>query len=133
MEGTQITLRTMGSSSSVSSYRLTGLEIASLTGKQFYDLPEVYTQKRMPVGTDNIIKEEELANWPYLDGVDIPRIQADVELLMGTTASKMLEPREVVNSHGNGPYWGGLFMAPYKDAVLSGVRMATLQLLTGSP
>lgn len=96
----QISLRTMGSRVSVSSYRLTGLEISNLIGKQFYDLPEVYTQKRMPVSTDNIIKEEELAKWPYRDGVDVPRIQAD--LLIGTNASKMLEPWEVVNSYGNG-------------------------------
>ena len=100
----QISLRTMGPSTSVFSYRLKGLEISSLTGKHYYDLPEVYTQKMMPVNTDNIIKEEELAKWPYLDGVSIPRIQANVELLIGTNASKLLEPWDVVNSHGNGPY-----------------------------
>ncbi|KAK0145450.1 hypothetical protein N1851_015638 [Merluccius polli] len=94
----------MGPSTSVSSYRLRGLEISSLTGKHYYDLPEVYTQKMMPVNIDNIIKEEELAKWPYLDGVNIPRIQANVELLIGTNASKLLEPWDVLNSHGNGPY-----------------------------
>lgn len=117
---TQISLRTMGSRA-VSSYRLTGLEISSLTGKQFYDLPEVYTQKRMPVNTENIIKEEELAKWPYLDGVDVPHIQADVELLIGTNPSKWLEPWEVVNSHGNGPYairtlWGWVINAPLQGS-----------------
>lgn len=98
---TQISLRVMGPRASVSSYRVTGLEISSLTGNQFYDLTEVYTQKRMPVNTKNIIKEEELAKWPYLDGVDIPRIQADVELLIGQCLQNTW--REVVNSHGNGP------------------------------
>ncbi len=100
----QISLLTMGPKASVSSYLLKDLEIASLTGKQFYDLPKVYTQKRMPVSTSNIIKKEELAKWPYLDGVVLPRIQAEVELLIGTNASKLLEPWEVVNSHGDGPY-----------------------------
>lgn len=100
----QISLLTMGPKSSVSSYMLADLEISSLNDKQFYNLPMVYTQKRMPVSTHNIIKEEELAKWPYLDGVSIPHIQADVELLIGTNASKLLEPWEVVNSHGNGPY-----------------------------
>lgn len=38
-----------------------------------------------------------------MDGVGVPHIQADVELI-GTNASKLLEPREVVNSHGDGPY-----------------------------
>ncbi|KAJ8347452.1 hypothetical protein AAFF_G00199560 [Aldrovandia affinis] len=94
----------MGPKASVPSYMLSGLEISSLTGKQFYGLPNVYTQKRMPVEKNNIIKEEELAKWPYLDGVSVPHIQAEVELLIGTNASNLLEPWEVVNSHGNGPY-----------------------------
>ncbi|KAJ8385113.1 hypothetical protein AAFF_G00192540 [Aldrovandia affinis] len=94
----------MGPKVSVPSRMLSGLEISSLTGKQFYGLPKVYTQKRMPVEKNNIIKEEELAKWPYLDGVSVPHIQAEVELLIGTNASNLLEPWEVVNSHGNGPY-----------------------------
>lgn len=100
----QIRLRTMGSKASVFSHRLSGLEVASLTGKRFYGLPEVYTQERMPVSMDNLIRGEELEKWTYLNGVRIPHIQADVELLIGTNASKLLEPWEVINSYGNGPY-----------------------------
>ncbi|KAL7840982.1 hypothetical protein SRHO_G00246730 [Serrasalmus rhombeus] len=58
----------------------------------------------MPVSTANIIQRKDLAKWPYLDGISIPHIQADVELLIGTNASKLLEPWEVMNSHGEGPY-----------------------------
>lgn len=99
-----ISLLTMGPKTSVPSYIVTDLEVASLTGDQFYELPKVYTQKRMPVSRNNIIKEEELSKWPYLEGVVIPHIEAEVELLIGTNASKLLEPWEVVNSQGNGPY-----------------------------
>lgn len=100
---TKISLLTMSPKSTVSSYVVNNLEISGLTGKEFYKLPEVYTQK-MPVGPANIIKKEDLAEWPYLDAVHTPHIQADVELLIGTNASKLLEPWEVVNSHGDGPY-----------------------------
>lgn len=55
------------------------------------------------MSTNNIMKEEELAKWPYLKGAVIPHIQAEVELLIGTNASKLLEPWEVINSRGNGP------------------------------
>lgn len=34
----------------------------------------------------------------------IPNIKANVDLLIGTNASKMLEPWEIVNSCGIGPY-----------------------------
>lgn len=101
---TKISLLTMSPKSTVSSYVVNNLEISGLTGKEFYKLPEVYTQKKMPVGPANIIKKEDLAEWPYLDAVHIPHLQADVELVIGTNASKLLEPWEVVNSHGDGPY-----------------------------
>lgn len=58
----------------------------------------------MPVSTDNIIKAEQLAKWLYLDSVDFPCIQTDMELLIGINASNLLEPWEVINSQGNGPY-----------------------------
>ena len=33
-------------------------------------LPEVYTQKSMPVDIDSIPRTEELSKWPYLRGSD---------------------------------------------------------------
>lgn len=54
----------------------------------------------MPVPTCNIISDEELAKWPYLNGIHIPYIQANVDLLIGTNASKLMEPREVISSVG---------------------------------
>lgn len=80
---------------------INGLEISQISGKHFYKLPDVLTQKEMPVSSDNIVSEEGLAKWPYLKDIQIPRITADVDLL---NASKLMEPWEVINSHGNGPY-----------------------------
>ncbi|KAI2668803.1 hypothetical protein H4Q32_005610 [Labeo rohita] len=101
---TKISLLTMSPKSTVTSYVVNNLEISSLTGKDFYRLPEVYTQSKMPVSSANTVKKEDFEEWPYLDTVHIPYIQADVKLLIGTNASKLLEPWEVVNSHGDGPY-----------------------------
>lgn len=78
------------------------LEISSLNGKRYYSLPNVYTQKTMLVSTTNIIKKENL-KWSYLDHIAIPEIHAEVELLIGTNTSKLLEPWKVVNSQGEGP------------------------------
>lgn len=58
----------------------------------------------MPVTVDDMVTLKNLANWPYLSKVHIPSITANVGLLIGTNAPKLLEPWEVVNSHGNGPY-----------------------------
>jgi len=45
----------------------------------------------MPVSPNNMT-EEELSKWTYLKGVDIPPINAEVDLLIGTNASKLMEP-----------------------------------------
>lgn len=100
----KIGLLTMSPKTSVSTYIVNGLEVASLNGTRYYSLPNVYTQKKMPVDTANIIKPEDVSQWPYLDHIEIPEIDATVELLIGTNASKLLEPWEIVNSQGEGPF-----------------------------
>jgi len=101
---TNICLLTMSPKTTVSSYVISNLEISSLDGNHFYELPEVYTQKQMPVSQANMVNQEDLSKWPYLEDIQIPYIQAEVQLLIGTNASKLLEPWEVVNSQGDGPY-----------------------------
>ncbi|KAI7814202.1 hypothetical protein IRJ41_010024 [Triplophysa rosa] len=99
-----IFLRTMGQEQSVSCNAVTGLEISGIGSNSFFPLPEVYKQKKMPVNSDNIITQKELSKWPYLDRVNIPHIEASVDLLIGINASQVMEPWEIINSYGNGPY-----------------------------
>ncbi len=53
---------------------------------------------------DKIVTQRDLDKWSYLKGVKIPQIPADVDLLIGANASKVMEPWEVINSDGEGPY-----------------------------
>ena len=46
----------------------------------------------------------ELSAWPELNSVEIPVIDADAELLIGTNIPKVMEPWEVVHSMGDVPY-----------------------------
>lgn len=101
---THFRLKTMGQERVVPTYSLFGIEVSSLEGKCFYPLPEVLTQKEMPVSPDDIATAVDLERWPYLSKVHIPSIDASVDLLIGTNAPRLLEPWEVVNSCGNGPY-----------------------------
>lgn len=101
---TNVLLRTMGQERVVSTHACSGLEVAKLDSNHFYSLPEVLTQSKMPVTPSNIITNEELAKWPYLTNVKIPCIDVNINMLIGTNTPKVLEPWEVVNSQGNGPY-----------------------------
>lgn len=101
---TKINLLTMSPVTTTSTYILNDLEISSLDGAEFYDLPVVYTQRQMPVSTANVVTKEDIKQWTYMCQIDLPKIDAEVDLLIGMDASKFHEPWEVVNSQGEGPY-----------------------------
>ena len=101
---TSILLRTLGQERSVDSFLLSGLEVSGLNEGNFLDLPEVYTQRTMPVSRRNIPTQQDLERWKYLKDIKVPRLEADVELLIGTNAPKLMEPWEIINSQGEGPY-----------------------------
>ncbi|KAK0154798.1 hypothetical protein N1851_002884 [Merluccius polli] len=101
---TNFLLKTMGQEKVVPTFAVSGMEVADLAGKSFYPLPEVLTQREMPVTPDNIVTAADLERWPYLSKVHIFSIKANVDLLIGTNAPRLLEPWEVVNSCGYGPY-----------------------------
>ncbi|XP_056099936.1 uncharacterized protein LOC130078447 [Rhinichthys klamathensis goyatoka] len=101
---TSILLCTLGQERSVDTILLSGLEVSGLNGENFLDLPEVYTQRTMPVSRNNILTQQDLEGWKYLEGITVPSFEAEVELLIGTNAPKLMEPREIINSQGEGPY-----------------------------
>lgn len=99
-----ILLRTMNQEKPVTSHHISGLEVSSLDKNDFIQLSNVFTHKTMPVSKLNIPRKEDLTQWPYLKDVKIHEIDAGIDLLIGINASKVLEPWEVVNSQGDGPY-----------------------------
>lgn len=99
----------MSPKTAVSTYIVSGLDVQMSTPK-----------KTMPVSASNITNNEFLRKWPYLDHIHIPEIPAEVELLIGTNAYQLLEPWEVVNSQGDGPFaiktlLGWVVSGSYKD------------------
>lgn len=122
----------------VSTHALNGLEVAGLDSNHFYSLPEVLTQRKMPVTPNNIVSQEELSQWPYLSDVQIPCIESNVDMLIGTNVPKVLEPWEVVNSQGNGPYavktvLGWVVNGPLRDGenkLKTGFSMAAINRIS---
>ncbi|KAK0146738.1 hypothetical protein N1851_013945 [Merluccius polli] len=101
---TNILLRTMGQEKVVESQVITGLEVSKLDENQFVELPETYTQETIPVSKGNIPTQQDIEKWKYLNDIRIPELDAEVEILIGTNAPKLMEPWEVINSEGDGPY-----------------------------
>ena len=101
---TNILLRTLGQESVVNSQILTGLEVSKLDSNEFVDLPETFTHDTIPVSRSNIPTQRDIDKWDYLKNVKIPTLDADVEMLIGTNVPKLMEPWEIINSQGDGPY-----------------------------
>ncbi|XP_052470971.1 uncharacterized protein LOC128027405 [Carassius gibelio] len=99
-----ILLRTMNQEKTVPTHVVSEVEVSALDSNNFLPLPDLFTQKEMPVTTNSIPKQKDLAQWKYLSRVKLPSINSKVELLIGTNAPKCLEPWEVVNSQNGGPY-----------------------------
>lgn len=85
-----ILLTTMGQEKTVSSYKISGLEVAALKGDTYLTVPDVYTQRTIPVTKDNIPKMEDLKRWSFLMDVDLSPIEAGIGLLIGVNAPKSL-------------------------------------------
>ncbi|KAK0133432.1 hypothetical protein N1851_031063 [Merluccius polli] len=94
---TNILLCTMGQERTVATNVITGLEVDFKT-------MQTYTQSRIPVTKSNIPNQRALSKWPYLRNVNISTINAGIDLLIGTNAPKAIEPWQIINSEGDGPY-----------------------------
>lgn len=99
-----ILLKTMNEEKTVTSYQVSGLEVAALDSDVFLKLPDVFTQKSIPVTHNNIPKLADIKQWPYLEEVNITPIDVGIGLLIGANVPRALEPWKVINSVGNGPY-----------------------------
>lgn len=100
-KSTQFLLDTMAQDNSdchklIKSVVLSDLEVCGLEENTYIELPKVFTQSHIPVKKDNI--QEDIAQWQYLKEVRLPRIKAEVGMLIGANVPKAIEPWQVINN-----------------------------------
>lgn len=106
---TQFLLDTMAQDDSDShklmkSVVVSDLEVCGLEENKYIELPKVFTHNHIPVKTDHKTHQEDIGHWQYLTEVHLPRIKAEVGMLIGANVPKAIEPWQVINSEGTGPY-----------------------------
>lgn len=94
----------MGQKKVVGTNVVSGLEVAGLESGNFCDLSHIYTQRTMPVHNGNIPHQNDISQWSYLGDVYLPEINSEIELLIGSDVPRVLEPLDVIQSVGDGPY-----------------------------
>ncbi|KAL9986299.1 hypothetical protein ACROYT_G000428 [Oculina patagonica] len=99
-----LSLTTMDQDNVKSENLVVNLEVSDLQGHNTIELCNVFSRAKLPVAVDDIPLQSDVDRWPYLKDVNLPYIEAEVDLLIGSDVPKALEPQEVKRSDGGGPY-----------------------------
>lgn len=100
----RILLRTLGQEKVIDINMVSGLEVSRIERDDFIKLPHVYIQEKIPVTREQIPNQDDIKEWRYLKEVKLPYIDADIGLLIGNDIPQLMEPWNVINSQGTGPY-----------------------------
>ena len=90
--------------SPVDSYLIRDLVVPDLDENHFVHLPTLYTGPEIPVSKNDIPTQEDVDQWPHLDGVFIPQVDAAIGLLIASDVPKALDLIEVKDRQNGGPY-----------------------------
>ncbi|XP_048735788.2 uncharacterized protein LOC125651252 [Ostrea edulis] len=100
----QLTLNTMGTSYEKTAYALSDLQLCDLSMTQFVNLPRVYTKDKMPVSNDHIPTHEEIQKWHHLSQVKVPKVDAEIGLMIGNNVPDAYTPPEVLTGPSGSPH-----------------------------
>ncbi|XP_028417945.1 uncharacterized protein LOC114542641 [Dendronephthya gigantea] len=101
---TKLSLTTMQAENVPEHSTMVSLEILDLAGNSEINLPTVYSRPNLPIPKDAIGRQEDVNRWPYLTGIRINSIDADIGLLIGSDVPEALQPREMRQSQNGGPF-----------------------------
>ena len=101
---TALSLTTMERENSKFESAVVSLEVFDLDENNFVELPPVFSTARLPISKENIPSQEDVDRWPHLKGIHVPRIKAQVDILIGNDVPEALEPKEVRESKNKGQY-----------------------------
>jgi hypothetical protein len=80
------------------------LEVWDLDENCSIDLPLIYTAADIPVTSKDILNQEDVDQWPHLQGVQLPIVDAQIGILIESDVPKALDTLEVRNSENGGLY-----------------------------
>ena len=101
---TTLSLTTMQTTSKAIECSLVSQEVSDLSDHNVIELPMVYSRPSLPVLTNTIGTQEDVNCWPHLKGITVPKIAAEIGLLIGSDVPQVLQPVEVRESNNGGPF-----------------------------
>ena len=101
---TTLSVTTMDNENVKGQSLVVSLEVCDLSGNNAIELPCVFSRAKLPVSTDDIPCQSDVDRWTYLEGIQVPHIDAEIDLLIGNDVPEVLQPKEVKESRYGGPY-----------------------------
>ena len=101
---TKLSLTTLQSEDEPIECSLVSLEASDLSEKHTVQLPKVYSRPSLPIPPEAIARQEDVDRWPYLKGINIPHIDTEIGLLIGSDVPEALQPKEIRPSEDSGPF-----------------------------
>ena len=81
-----------------------GLKISDLDGDTEIAMPPTYALGSIPVRLEDMASKEDLDQWVHLQDIELPRIDAEIGLLIGSNCPRALQPMKVRRSEDGGPF-----------------------------
>ena len=101
---TTLSLTTMTQEDRPVESSIMSLELFDLREENFIDLPIVFSTAKLPVSKENMATQQDAEKWSHLKGIEIPEIDAEVSLLIGSDVPQALEPLEIRRGQRGQPY-----------------------------
>lgn len=74
------------------------LEIFDLQENHLVELPTVFSVTKLPVTKEDIPRQSDVNRWRHLEGVSLPEIDVEVELLIGNDVPEALQPFQILGT-----------------------------------
>ena len=78
--------------------RVFKLEVFDLNTQNFVELPTVFSTPQLPVSKNSIPQQEDVSKYPYLKGIQLPKIDTNIGQLIGNDVPKAPQPKQVIAS-----------------------------------
>lgn len=93
---TRLTLTTLQGEENLAESSLVSLQMTDLNYENTIQLPQVYSRSSLPIPTEDIATQQDMNRWPYLRGVIIPTIEAEIRLPIRSDVPHALQVRTAV-------------------------------------
>lgn len=98
-----LSLTTMDQDNVKSESLVVNLEVSDLQELNTIELCNVFLRAKLQVAVDDIPLQSDVDRWPFLKDINLPYIEAEVDLLTGSDVPKALEPQDVKRSNDGSP------------------------------